>query len=105
MKQSTQIKENTWLGRCRESSCELERKKCPVCKKYGHITIHVNTDKEGIVDIKISHAHFVENQDAGRNISHKISDDRVPLSEIIKTWRLTKEGRDRLIRKWSGKFG
>jgi hypothetical protein len=104
MKQSTNVGDNTWLPRCRVPDCELERKRCPVCKHGGHIKTHIKSTKRGHVEMKMVHGHFVENQDAGRNIAHDIGIDKATEQEIRESWRLTKEGEARLIKKWNARF-
>lgn len=102
MKQPTNKRNIHWLARCRIDSCDEERVKCPVCKKYGHVTTHILTKIFGRVRISIQHAHFVEEQDGGRNIycETDIYED-VGYSERVQNWRLTKEGEKRLRSKYS----
>lgn len=105
MKQTTVKSAMHWLSRCRIDTCEEERVKCPVCKKYGHVTTHIlnpdNADKFQTV-ISIQHSHFVEEQDAGRNIfcDTKIILD-VPSNQRVPRWGLNLAYKNFLKRKYS----
>jgi hypothetical protein len=107
MKQSTDKKKNTWLARCREPDCDEIRVKCPICKHGGHISPHrVTSDPNNPeVQISIQHSHFVENQDAGRNM-YCDTGDLVAINEndIIPSWKLNAAGRRRLIDNFVGKY-
>jgi hypothetical protein len=103
MKQSTDKTVVVWLPRCRVSTCEKLRVKCPVCKHMGHIMPHINTTKIGSVIMKVVHGHFTENEDGGRNIACDIGKDEAKQLEIIPSWRLSKQGLERLVSKWNGK--
>jgi hypothetical protein len=97
MKQTTDKKKSVWLARCRVENCEEERVKCPKCKHAGHVVTHVDTRHKGRVYISIQHSHYVENEDGGRNMYCHLNRVAYALqSERKESWRLTKEGADRI---------
>lgn len=105
MKQSLLRDKLTWLARCRIEDCDEVRVKCPRCKKYGHVAIHKKEGKEYRAQISIQHSHFVEEQDAGRNIFCYPSEIRILTEyQIKKAWQLRKETikrlKDEFSRRW-----
>lgn len=103
MKQSLLRDELTWLARCRIDNCNEQRVKCPSCKKYGHVAIHKKEGKLFCARISIQHSHFVEEQDAGRNIFCYPGDmEELDGAEIKKSWSLRAETIQYLKAKYAG---
>jgi hypothetical protein len=104
LKQKRYVKaEADWLGRCRYGWCLQKKRKCTVCGHPGHLVVHKfdadSGQKQG--EIVFQHSHFLENQDAGRNMFCKTG-TFYPLkeAEIEHTWDITKEGKLRMIMKY-----
>jgi hypothetical protein len=99
MKQSTIYDKNIWLARCRLEDCQEQKVKCPVCKHPGHVVTHiVNGKAELLVEICITHSHFVENEDAGRNMYCNTQFVYFARKhEIVDRWGLKAESRRRII--------
>jgi predicted urease superfamily metal-dependent hydrolase len=105
LRQTTNPKEHAWLARCRYDSCEAAKRKCPVCKKPGHITTHVIDYKNGeiITAICFQHAHFLENVDAGRNMFCETEYlEPIQLKNVRLSYRLIPSEKERLIEKYNG---
>jgi hypothetical protein len=98
MKQPTESHKNTWLARCRYSDCNAVKVKCPVCKKPGHVTTHVENRDKPLVTVAIQHSHFLENVDAGRNMycETNIFPD-IPKGGLKTVFRLTPEVKRKII--------
>jgi hypothetical protein len=105
MRQTTNPKDHAWLARCRYNTCEAEKRKCPVCKKPGHVTTHVvdyNKNSEIITAISIQHSHFLENVDAGRNMYCETEYlEPIQLKNVRLSYRLEPEEKQRLIKKYN----
>jgi hypothetical protein len=103
MKQPTIPSKVNWLARCRIDKCNKKRIKCPICKHYGHVVVHlVNGD---IAKEVFQHSHFVEDQDGGRNIFHYT--ERWVIAQprdIITKKSLTVEARKRIEDKFEGEY-
>lgn len=106
MKQTTVYDKNTWLPRCRDKDCEEETVKCPSCRHNGHVVTHVmNGDRLNTVEICIQHSHFLENEDAGRNMycttKHRYF---AKGDEIVLTWKLSSAAKQKIINLYVSKF-
>lgn len=107
MRQTTDPKKHAWLARCRYDTCQAEKRKCPVCKKPGHITTNVVDYKNSqvIVAISIQHSHFLENVDAGRNMFCETEfEEPVALNHVRLSYRLQPDEQERLIKKYNEKL-
>ena len=98
-----------WLARCRIDNCSEQRVKCPVCKKYGHVVAHaIQPNKHSnlhYAQVAIQHSHFVEQQDAGRNIfCYPQYKEPLTVRETEVSIRISKKGRDRIKDKYSEKW-
>jgi len=109
MRQSTDPKDHAWLARCRYDHCDSEKIKCPVCKKPGHVTIHVtgkNKYGQVIVTITTLHAHFLEDIDAGRNMycETEYSEFISPIeaARLNISYSVTAQEKKSLIKKYNG---
>jgi hypothetical protein len=103
LRQTTEKEENDWVARCKVSTCNEQKIKCPVCKHSGHYNLHFDKTVNSGYRFRrvIQHSHYVESTDAGRNMYCKLDffiilhSDDVDLSP-----RLKPTVRKRIIQRW-----
>lgn len=97
------VENQKWINYCIKSNCTKATILCKSCGYNGHKvewldsgTVLPASEKfpdDGLcfrVHVFIAHAHFVEDQDRGRHVMHKIKETSIPIKFCTKIWVLKK---------------